>query len=158
MNGEKPRFSISDLRDQPVFRKAVADRVWRAWWRDKGYPLDHIAKKVQQALAANVLPLTLVAHAGGLFLGTASVIETDMDERPQYAPWVAAVWVEPEHRKRGIGSALVAAAAETAFRQGFGTVHLCAAPAISSFYVRLGWRLIEEDVSGLNIFSLSPPS
>jgi hypothetical protein len=36
-------IEISDLRQQPVFFDAVADRVWRAWWKPNGHPLERIS-------------------------------------------------------------------------------------------------------------------
>lgn len=151
-------YSISDLRDRPQFASTVAERVWNAWWRDQGFGLDHLQGLVDESLTSAGRPMALVAHAGDTFLGTAHLIDDDLDARPHYTPWVAAVWVDEAARKAGIGSALVREAAEAAFRQGFGTVYLCAEPAKAGFYEGLGWRRIERDVDGLDVFSLSKPS
>ncbi|MEO5325915.1 GNAT family N-acetyltransferase [Mesorhizobium sp. CC13] len=151
-------YSISDLRDRPEFASTVAERVWNAWWRDQGVGLDHLQGLVDESLTPAGRPMALVAHDGDTFLGTAHLIDDDLEARPQYAPWVAAVWVDEAARKAGIGSALVRAAAETAFGQGFETVYLCAEPAKAGFYEGLGWRRIERDVDGLDVFSLSKPS
>jgi len=148
-------FLISNLRDRPHFRTEVADRIWRAWWRDKGTALDHIAGRVEENLRSPGIPFALVAHRDDEFLGTASVISDDMEERPQYAPWVAAAWVDADHRRYGVGSALVAAAADAAFALQFSRIFLCATPENSSFYERAGWQRLEEDVAGLNVFSMS---
>ena len=40
------------------------------------------------------LPMAVVAHSDHGYLGSAFLIHSDMEERPQYSPWVAAVWVE----------------------------------------------------------------
>ena len=69
-----------------------------------------------------------------------------MEERPNYSPWVAAVWVDPQHRGKGIGAAIVRQAAEQALKRGFETIYLCALPEKSGFYEQLGWRLLERDV------------
>lgn len=155
MTAEERAFSISDLRQQPAFRDVVADRIWNAWWRSKGFPLASIARRVAENLVAEGLPLALVAHRGEQFLGTASVIPSDLPERPLYTPWVAAVWVEPDQRRHGVGAALVRAAAEAAFVRGFDPVYLCATPGNSPFYRRLGWQQLEADIGGLNLFSAS---
>ncbi|MGE8131790.1 GNAT family N-acetyltransferase [Methylobacterium sp. NPDC080182] len=146
--------SVVDLRERPEFASIIADRVWRAWWEPKGYALSFIEKLVQKNLNDELIPLALVAHVGGTFLGTASLIVSDLDERSQYTPWVAAVWVEPEHRSKGIGAALVHAGAEKAHALGFDPAYLCASPLKHGFYKRLGWRLVEADVTeaGLAIF------
>ncbi len=149
--------SIVDLRERPEFAPIVADRVWRAWWQPKGYALAFIEGLVQQNLNDEPIPVALVAHDAGTFLGTASVIACDLDIRPQYTPWVAAVWVDPGHRSNGIGAALVRAGAEIAHRLGCDPAYLCALPPRHRFYERLGWQLIEAGVTetGLAVFRSS---
>ncbi|MBI1218329.1 MAG: GNAT family N-acetyltransferase [Rhodobacteraceae bacterium] len=149
-------LAITELRTAAAFAETVSDRIWRAWWQEDGFPLSHIADRVAASLTTTGLPLSLVAHRGGRFLGTASLIPSDLDARPQLSPWVAAVWVEPDHRNTGIGTALVQAAADLAFARGFGPVYLCATPANSGFYQRIGWTLIESGVGGLNVFRRAP--
>jgi predicted N-acetyltransferase YhbS len=145
------KFAISDLRQQPGFFDLVADRIWTAWWKRHGVARDYIVARLRENLSAQTIPFALVAHEGEAFLGTASVIASDLDERPQYTPWVAAVWIEPEFRARRVGTALVAAATEKAFGLGSQQVFLCAAPPRRSYYERLGWAPIEEDVGDLQL-------
>jgi GNAT superfamily N-acetyltransferase len=100
------------------------------------------------------IPLALVAHDGGTFLGTASVIASDLDERPELTPWVAAVWVEERARGHGIGAALVNGATQACFKLGFPRAYLCARARMTGFYEGLGWKLIERRVGHhqLNVF------
>jgi GNAT superfamily N-acetyltransferase len=139
-------FSLSDLRQRPEFFDTVAMRIWQAWWKPDGYQLDYITGRLRENMGATPIPLALVAHDGGSFLGTASVIASDLAERPQLTPWVAAVWVEPPARGRGIGAALVDRATQDCFALGFARAYLCARPQRASFYERLGWIPIERDV------------
>jgi N-acetylglutamate synthase-like GNAT family acetyltransferase len=97
-------------------------------------------------MKATPIPFALVAHDGKSFLGTASVIASDLPERPQLTPWVAAVWVEAHARGRGVGGALVNRATRDCFALGGGRAYLCARPHRSAFYERLGWSSIERDV------------
>ncbi|TXR50906.1 GNAT family N-acetyltransferase [Phyllobacterium endophyticum] len=147
-------YTISNLRDQLHFTEATTERIWNEWWREKNYQIGQVRELVDQSLHSDGVPLVLVAHEGNVFIGTVSVIENDMDERPQYSPWVAALWVEPAKRKSGIGSALVRAATEAAFEQGVSSILVCASVEISPFYERLGWSIVEQDVLGLNVLAL----
>ncbi len=110
--------SISDLRQRPEFFDSVADRIWRAWWEPNGHPFATITGRLEENMRDTPIPLALVAHHGSSFLGTASVIASDLDERPELTPWVAAVWVEESARGQGIGAALVDAAAHASFTLG----------------------------------------
>src|SRR5213596_2367795 len=71
-------FTISDLRQCPEFFDTVAERIWQAWWRDDGHPLDYISGRLRENMNATPIPFALVAHDGKSFLGTASVIASDL--------------------------------------------------------------------------------
>jgi N-acetylglutamate synthase-like GNAT family acetyltransferase len=139
-------FSVSDLRQRPEFFDTISSRVWQAWWKQRGFPLKYIAGRLREHLDTNPVPFALVAHNGPTFKGSTLVIESDMDDRPQYTPWVAAVWVDVEYRKRGVGAALIEHAAQSAFAVGIGRVYLCATRLNRDFYLKRAWTKIEKDV------------
>ncbi len=153
-------FTVSDLRQHPEFFDAVADRIWQAWWKPDGYPLDYISGRLRENMEDTPIPFALVAHDGTSFLGTASVIASDLAERPQFTPWVAAVWVEPQARRQGIGAALVDRAAQDCFALRITRAYLCARPRMSGFYEGLGWTLSERKVGPhhLSVFFRDAPS
>jgi GNAT superfamily N-acetyltransferase len=82
------------------------------------------------------------------------VIASDLDQLPQYTPWVAAVWVDRKYRKWGVGGALVARAASEVFALGIDRAYLCAPQERRNFYLRQGWLPIMENVGdrGLTVF------
>jgi len=139
-------FMISDLRHRPEFFDTVADRIWRAWWEPNGCPSDYISGRLRESTNTSPIPFALVAHDGEKFLGTASVIASDLEERPQLTPWVAAVWVEEQARRGGVGAALVDRATRDCFALGLTRAYLCARPRMSGFYQGLGWTIIERKV------------
>ena len=152
-------FVISDLRQRPDFFDVVADRIWQTWWKRHGVPLDYISTRLRENLVSPGLPIALVAHRGEVFLGTVSLIASDLDERPQYTPWVAAVWTEPAARGLGIAPALIERAVNEGSALGHARIYLCAAPVRRDFYLKLGWTPIEEEVSalGLTVFVREQP-
>ena len=87
-----------------------------------------------------------MAYDGERYLGSALGIASDLDARPHYTPWVAAVWVEPAYRGRDVGRSLVASAAQSLFEQAFQRIYLCARASRHDFYARQGWVPIEHDV------------
>jgi GNAT superfamily N-acetyltransferase len=146
-------FVICELRQRPEFFDTVADRIWQAWWMPNGHPLEYIRERLAENMKDTPIPLALVAHDGGTFLGTASVIASDLDERPDLTPWVAAVWVEEPARGHGVGAHLIDHAARACFALGFARAYLCAGPRMTPFYERLGWTIIERKV-GANQLSV----
>ncbi len=138
----------------------MAERIWRAWWRHNNVPLATIESWSEENLTEAPIPFALVAHENGVFAGTASVIADDLDERPNLTPWVAAVWVEPPFRQRGVGRRLVDDAARACFALGTKRLYLNALPAREAFYVLGGWQPIEREVGphGVIVFSRDAPT
>jgi GNAT superfamily N-acetyltransferase len=150
---------ISDLRERPEFLERVAARLWHAWWQDSEMDLPAFGSFVARGLGDAPVPSVFVAHEGDTFLGTASIIEDDLDVRPQYQPWVAGVWVEEAARGRGMGAALVRQAAGAIFRAGYRRAYLYAGTHRVSFYTGLGWQTIETEVGPerVTVFALDAP-
>jgi len=143
---------ISDLKDRPAFAGTIADRAWHAWWTQTDVTLAQYRARLDTVFASDGIPFALVAHQGDDYAGSVLVIGNDLDARPDYGPWIAALWIEPAWRRRGIASNLLTAARTRASDQGHKALYLCANPDKTGFYQARGFRLIESDVSGLEVF------
>jgi predicted N-acetyltransferase YhbS len=137
-------FQISDFREQQRYGAIIADRVWNAWWRSAGRPIEDIERHMTEMADVRPLPMAVVAHNQYGYLGSAFLIHSDMEERPQYSPWVAAVWVEASERRRGVGRALIAESTKIAGSLGYGVVYICCRPELEGFYSRIGWKVLEQ--------------
>ncbi|MFC0011655.1 GNAT family N-acetyltransferase [Devosia nitrariae] len=140
------RFLLDDLRSQRMYATTVADRIWREWWGPHGATLADVEAALDECLDVNDLPVTLVAHESGRFLGTVTCVASDLAERSQYSPWIAALWVEPEERGQGLGAALLGKAEARLRDLGVGTMFLCAKSTLRRYYAALGWELLEQGV------------
>jgi GNAT superfamily N-acetyltransferase len=100
---------------------------------------------VRELISNETFPFVIVAHDGERYIGSTLGIASDMDERPEYTPWVAAVWVEAQFRGQNVGRSLVSCAAGNLLHV-FQRVYLCARATRHGFYVRQGWVPIERDV------------
>jgi N-acetylglutamate synthase-like GNAT family acetyltransferase len=65
---------------------------------------------------------------------------------------MAALWVEPAHRRQGHAGRLLDAAHVRAAALGYPTSYLCALPEMAPFYLARGFQRIERDVDGLDLF------
>jgi GNAT superfamily N-acetyltransferase len=145
-------MTISPLRERPEFADTLADRAWHAWWTDSGVSLAAYRAHLDPMMEGDGIPLALVAHEGGTYVGSVLLVESDLDARPQLAPWIAALWVEPDQRRQGIAARLIEAARAEAKRLGHASCFLCATPDKAPYYVARGFGLVEADVDGLDVF------
>jgi GNAT superfamily N-acetyltransferase len=76
-------------------------------------------------------------------VGCASLVEHDMLTRPELSPWLAGVFVPREHRRRGIGAALVERVVQEARSLGVQRLYLYT-PGFGALYLRLGWSVLER--------------
>lgn len=147
-------FCIVDLATAPEFFDIVADRIWRAWHEPMGVALADLCARLDENMSGRPLPKAFVAREGDAFLGTISLIASDLDERPNLGPWAAALWVEPAARGRGVAAALLERASSEGLAIGAPHVYLCAQARLAPFYRERGWRQIETDVGprALSVF------
>ena len=89
------------------------------------------------------LPICLVATEGDQPLGTIALKEGSVDSHRHLSPWLAAFLVASEHRRRGVGTALVSAVEQEARRLGFMRIYT-ATDAAMTLLERRGWRAVDE--------------
>ncbi len=113
---------------------------WEPWYGTGG---SGDAKADLAACASrDALPLCLVACDGnGTLLGTASLKHDSVGKEHGDGPWLAAVLVAPEHQRKGIGSALVAAIEQEAARLGFPAIYTSTDTAMR-ILARRRWQAI----------------
>ena len=89
------------------------------------------------------IPLTVVAFENNNVLGSASLIEHDMETRMELTPWLAGVFVGESYRRRGIGAELVRRIMEEARKLKVPLLYLYTVHS-EKFYAALGWKLMER--------------
>ena len=142
---------VADYRDHQNFGPIIADRIWNAWWKDAGLHLADVTHHLTEMVDERALPIALVAHDESGYLGSAFLIECDLEERQQYTPWVAAVWVDEAARIRGVGRELVEKATKVAGDLGYDVTYICCHNELEAFYTGFGWLVIERNIGPNNL-------
>lgn len=93
-------------------------------------------------LAANRLPVCYLLEEKNEVLGTASIVQCDMDTRPDLSPWLASVYVPENLRKKGLGEKIVTQTVSKAKKLGFGELFLFT-PSKADWYEKMGWQTME---------------
>jgi predicted N-acetyltransferase YhbS len=101
------------------------------------------AARTREATFGGV-PCAWIAFIDDQPVGSVSLIECNMDTHPELTPWLAALFVLPEYRRRRIGEALVRRCEAEAKAAGCERMYLFASEA-RLYYPRLGWAPLAEE-------------
>ena len=136
-------MQIVPLIHHPELLHTTAAALYEAFGRtDPTASVKRGVVRLTSRLNQDQLPCCLVAHDNGEFLGTASVVIEELSSHPHLTPWLSGVLVRSTHRRRGIGTALVASCVELAANLGVQRMFLFT-PESTEFYGRLGWQHVE---------------
>lgn len=137
-------MTIEYLADHPEAITVLAQWQHSEWGHVR--PRDTVEKRATRLRSwsnRDRIPLTAVALEGNNVLGSASLIEHDMQTRMELAPWLAGVFVGEAYRRRGIGAQLVRRIMEEAQRLKVPILYLYTVHS-EKFYATLGWKKIER--------------
>jgi GNAT superfamily N-acetyltransferase len=131
---------IATISEQPELAPVVAR--WRvdAFFN---YPGDLTVEDMTTLiLAPTVGPEeTFVLFDHDRPVGTAGLVRTDLETRPDLGPWLAGVFVEPAFRGRGYATALTRQVEAFARAASVPVLWLYTANT-EPFYARLGWQRV----------------
>ena len=111
-------------------------------WRDS-FPADtpdtYLQIFAESDESAEELPFVYVAWLDGEVVGTASLVSDDeLPDATEPGPWLAALYVRPDARRRGVANALLAHVEREAARLGAVSLFLYTHDQ-REWYARHGW-------------------
>lgn len=101
-------MEIINLKSQPQHLEQLAQWHQDEWgYLNPGESLGMRVERMQAYLNQDAIPSMWLAIDGDELIGSAAIDECDMETRPTQTPWLASVFVEPRHRRRGIAATLI---------------------------------------------------
>ena len=98
-----PTWRMESISGRPELLDPAAE-----WFHEKwGIPLAAYRESMEESLSGCAVPQWYAALEDGEIVGGVGVIENDFHDRKDLRPNVCAVYVEPEHRCRGLAGALL---------------------------------------------------
>jgi len=126
--------------------ETVGNWIFYQWWSRRCDSAEVVLAWLRTHTQKDKVPYTVVALVEGIPVGSCSVIQNDCVHRPQYSPWVAAVFVKPEMRHRGIASAMLQEAAAIARRADVKGLYIDCLAVTAPVYEKNGWKVYEREV------------
>jgi GNAT superfamily N-acetyltransferase len=124
---------------------------WRPVYEQRGMTLDDVTVSFEARANVDLLPLTLVGIDRDHVIGTGSLKLDDLEVRPELNPWLGGLFVVPERRNQGVGTALIERLLYEGRRLHLADLYLWT-PSAESLYAKLGWNTIERlDYCGYSV-------
>lgn len=139
-------LEVKQLSQCPEHLNAVGDWIYHEWWSRAHKSPEVVYRLLRTHTAQDQVPFTVVALVESSPVGSCCVIGNDCVHRPQYAPWVAAVFVKPELRNRGVASAILRETATIATRSGLESLYIDCHIKTVPLYEKNGWVIHEREV------------
>ena len=140
-------MKILPLADRLDLVATIGQWHWDEWGHgDPDGSLESWTAAMAEKAERGRIPTTFIAVSEDEeLLGSVTIVDCDMDTRPDLWPWLAGLFVTPEARQQGIGSALVNHAMAFIKSLSISDLYLYTSTA-ESLYRRLGWQVIDRDV------------
>ncbi len=139
-------LELKQLSECPEHLLAVGTWIYEQWWKRPDNTIEVVLRLLRTHTEKDRVPCTVVVIAEGNPIGSCCVIENDCIHRPQYAPWVAAVYVKPKFRLRGVASSILQEAAQIAARVPVEALYIDCHVKTVSVYEQNGWTILEREV------------
>lgn len=138
-------MKIINLTEAPEHIPIIAAWHHAQWgYLNPGGTLEARVEKMQRYLKGAAMPAMYICVDDKHPVGTAALVESDMDSHPELSPWLASVYVNPDYRNRGVGAMLVKRVVSEAKAQGLSPLYLFT-PDRATFYQGLGWQFIGQE-------------
>ncbi|WP_158922270.1 GNAT family N-acetyltransferase [Acidisphaera sp. S103] len=139
--------TIVTISDRPDLAPLVARwRVEAFFNHPGGYTVEEMTALILEPPRGPKETFVLFDH--GRPAGTAALIRSDLDSRPDLTPWLAGLFVEPAFRRRGHATQLIRKVEAFARASAVPVLWLYTSTA-ETLYARLGWQRVgTEDERG----------
>lgn len=137
-------MEIVPLADKREFIAELAE-LHHAEWKhlNPSLTLEGRAKAIADAAGREGIPSIFIAISGSQLVGSAALVQNDMDTKPDLSPWLASVYVKQSFRHQGIATELITRCEDEAARSNANVWYLYTEFA-SRLYEKLGWRHMER--------------
>ena len=142
-------FKVVALAEHPHHWQTAAEWSFAAWHHE--FPTDTVQTYLDQYSLAASKPEKLIEIFAAIdsddnLLGVATLVDDDeLPDAPEPGPWLAAVFVAPDARKFGVGSALVERVVSQTRELNYSTLYLYTEHA-QIWYRDKGWTKIRDTV------------
>ncbi|MCA1065869.1 GNAT family N-acetyltransferase [Rossellomorea sp. AcN35-11] len=124
------------------FEEAVK-AFWGQWGSEESYTFYYDCM-YHSCHTEEDLPRFFIALHDEEIIGTYALLRNDLNSRQDLYPWFACLYVDPDHRGKGLGANLLEHGLERAYEKGYQSLYL--ATDLEGYYEKYGWAFSTEAI------------
>ena len=136
-----PDIVFLNVAERPEVQETVARWLWGFWGNPRNR--DFYRSLVAHSRIDDI-PMIYVAIVDGKPAGAVGLLRADLFSRQDIFPWMADLYVCPECRSQGIGSALQDFIIAKAKQLGYPTLYLYT--PLVGYYEKKGWEYLGDEM------------
>lgn len=142
------KIEIIELSKRVDLIDKAIDYFWNCWGNENNYNFykDCISNSLDDK---NILPKFFLVLDNEKIIGSYALLTNDLISRQDFFPWFACLYVNEEHRNKGIAGLLLKHGLKEAKEKGFNVIYL--STDLERFYEKYGWSYITV---GFNISNM----
>lgn len=150
-------MDIIPLSECPQHVPILAHWAFLHWYINRNVSFEVVEADYRRRSDFRFLPISWVALHKGMPVGMVSLKEFDLQSHRHLSPWLSALYVIPQFRKRGIAENLIKEVIACATQQGQPFIHLFTdhrnASYLSTYYQKRGWDLLEKTIDNDGLYT-----
>jgi GNAT superfamily N-acetyltransferase len=132
---------FSNVSARPELHDMVARWFWDFWGNPRNF--EYYRSLVAHSREDDI-PMVFIASVDGVPAGAVALLRADLFSRQDLFPWMADLYVLPEFRSKGVGSALQDMIIGKARELGYREIYLYT--PLSGYYERKGWEYLGDEM------------
>ena len=132
---------FTNISECPEVRETIARWMWEFWGNPRNF---EFYRSLATHSKADEIPMIYAAFLNGKPVGSVGLLRADLFSRQDLFPWMADLFVKPEYRSRGIGSALQDFILTKAKELGYKAVYLYT--PLVGYYEKKGWEYMGDEM------------
>lgn len=130
----------------------LAHWAYFQWYHDRNVSFSAVEADYRRRADFDSLPVSWVAFSGDIPVGMVSLKDHDLASHTHLRPWLSALYVLPQYRRRGIAESLIDTVASYAHERKNTRLYLFADHRnllyLSGYYSARGWNFCDKAVDG----------
>jgi predicted N-acetyltransferase YhbS len=129
-------IEIFHLKDKAELLDNAVQLFWKQWGTESNFKFYEDCM-IHSIKTDSDLPRFYIAIQQGEIIGTYALLRNDLISRQDLFPWLACLYVQPNHRGQHIGKKLLQHAREETNKLGYNNLYLCT--DLEGYYEKFGW-------------------